>query len=277
MTDRYTIAVEYLPELDDNPHRLGRHRAHDSRNLQYLAPADATPKSIKWTRHVDPLDQGSLGSCVGNAFTGLLATDPCFPALPAGTTLDEKLAVKIYSRATVDDSYTGEYPPTDTGSDGKSGGQACKDFGLANGYLWAQGLAHLQSAMQTGPVAVGTNWYQGMFDPDTNGFLTIAKNDTVAGGHEYEIVELDMENGRVTMCNSWGTSWGQNGRAYMEFATLDRLLNEGGDVTQLVPLTAPIPTPTPVPPTPGTYTTDKQLKALLDPVVAAFPSWRAHH
>lgn len=272
----YEVFTRVIDTDPDAEYPLGRHVSHDSRNLQYLAPADNTPASVTWTRHVGPLDQGTLGSCVGNAFAGLLATSPNYEAFGVAPVIDEPLAVKIYGKATVDDNVTGTYPPVDTGSTGKGGGQACKDLGFASGYLWAQGLDHLLSAMQIGPVAVGTNWYQGMFTPDADGYLTIASGDTVAGGHEYEIVAVDVVNQYATMYNSWGRDWGHSGTAKIRFATLDRLLNEDGDVTQLVPLTAPAPTPTP-PPVPATHTTDSGLAKLLDPLFKAYPEWRSSH
>lgn len=272
----YEVFTRVIDTDPDAQYPLGRHVSHDSRNLQYLAPADNTPASVTWTRHVGPLDQGTLGSCVGNAFAGLLATSPNYEAFGVAPVIDEPLAVRIYAKATVDDNVTGTYPPVDTGSTGKGGGQACKDLGFANGYLWAQGLDHFISAMQSGPVAVGTNWYNNMFTPDANGFVSIAKNDTIAGGHEYEFIELNLEEGWALFANSWGLGWGLNGYAKMLLTDLNRLFNEDGDATQLVPLTAPVPTPTP-PPVPATHTTDSGLAKLLDPLMKAYPEWRSSH
>jgi hypothetical protein len=63
---------------------LGRNIRHDSRNKAYpWQRSAAAPASQMWIRHGAILDQGSLGSCTGNAETGALECDPCYGALSA--------------------------------------------------------------------------------------------------------------------------------------------------------------------------------------------------
>lgn len=50
------------------------------------------------------------------------------------------------------------------------------------------------------------------------------------GGHEIAVVGINTHLERVTLLNSWGPSWGRNGRAYLKFADLDALLQAQGDV-----------------------------------------------
>jgi hypothetical protein len=193
-------------------------------------------------------DQGNLGSCTGNAATGCVGTEPFYQTLPANTVLDEATAINVYSDATHIDSAPGSYPPDDTGSDGISVAKIVQQRGWISGYQHAFTLNDALAALSNrGPVIVGTNWYSSMFNPTLDGELTIGANDTIAGGHEYILDEIDVTNQRVWMQNSWGTTWGQNGRAWMSYATLQRLLSEQGDVTVFVPLTHPAPTPQPVP------------------------------
>lgn len=179
--------------------------------------------------------------------TGALGTDPVFATIPAGTTLDEALAVKIYSLATTLDSVPGSYPPTDTGSDGVSVSKAAQQLGLISGYTHTFSFDDAIAALTTTPVIIGINWYNNFFTPAKDGTISISANDYVAGGHEVVLDELDMENQRVGATNSWGTSWGVNGRFYIPFDLFKRLLSEQGDVTVPVPVTAPAPTPTPTP------------------------------
>jgi hypothetical protein len=237
---------------------LGRNLNHDPRSRAF--PFDTTGitiASVRHTRRVPVFDQGSIGSCTGNASTGCLATDPFYDTLPAGTVLDEAMAVRVYSDATVIDPFPGQYPPTDTGSDGVSVAKVLRARGLISGYTHTFSFDDALKALSTQPVITGTNWYDSMFTPDANGIVSITGGAPV-GGHEYLLDEIDVERGLVGFTNSWGSGWGIEGRAYMTFDTLRRLLSEQGDVTAFVSVTkpAPVPTPpvpvdpTPVPPTP---------------------------
>lgn len=251
MTYDYSISVRRYDHITDS--RLGRHVRHDSRSLQYAFPETGVQLvSVKHARMIPVLDQGNLGSCTGNAATGAVGTAPLYGALgEAGitATLDEAEAVKLYSLATQLDGYPGTYPPDDTGSDGLSVAKAAKQQGLISGYQHAFTLQAALEALQTYPVIVGTDWLDGMFNPTADGQLRLTGN--VAGGHEYVIDEIDVPNQRVWMTNSWGASWGVNGRAWLAWSDLEQLLANQGDVTVLLPVSVPAPTPTPpAPPAP---------------------------
>lgn len=248
-------------------HALGRNFRHDPRSLRYKAPVTGAIASASWTRHIPILDQGELGSCTGNAGTGILGTDGLWQTLDSTDqgNLNEKYAVQLYSDATKIDDDPKNYPPTDTGSDGLSIAQVLKARGLISGYTHITSLAAAHTAIQTGPFITGVNWYNAMFDPDSNGFVTIGGG--VAGGHEFEIVAYDALKGWWKFANSWGTSWGADGYAYMSDATYARLLAEQGDATILIPATQPAPTPTPAPiPTPGSPLATA--RTVLDPWAA---------
>jgi hypothetical protein len=263
------LNISLLPENRDRPYRLGRHVEHDPRSLAYahgVLPKNAI-KSVEWTRRIPILDQGNLGSCTGNAGTGVLGTDSA--GRTASTTitisaagaaashglftagehpLDEAFAVKLYSLATILDGISGQYPPTDTGSTGIGVAKALKALGLATGYTHAFSIAALNSALQSGPVMIGIEWLQSMFDTKSDGRIVVDTSSDVAGGHELELSKFDASAGEYWVPNSWNTSWGDKGWAYLTTADLTWLLSQRGDVTVPALVAAPQPTPTPADP-----------------------------
>lgn len=257
-----------LTETNYTRYRLGRHINHDPRSVNFAEPV--MPKdsitSVDWTRRIPILDQGNLGSCTGNAATGLLGTDNAVRTasttvvisdkgaanshgiFAAGTyDLDEDFAVKLYSLATVLDSFTGQYPPTDTGSSGLGVAKALVALGLADKYTHAFSVAAVNSALKRGPVIVGTIWLNSMFETETDGHIKVDKNSGTAGGHELELPRFDAVNGRYWFPNSWNTSFGVDGWGYVTVPEFTWMLSQQGDVT--VPnLIVPAP---PAPPSPA--------------------------
>jgi hypothetical protein len=233
--------------------RLGRHVHHDPRSLKYaqgVLPASAI-KTVDWRRRAPIFDQGQLGSCTGNAAAGLLCTDSAArPGLTSVTIsgnvlpVNETLAVQVYSLATQLDGIQGAYPPDDTGSSGLGAAKALVKLGLATKYTHAFSLDALKSALQTGPVMVGTVWLESMFDVDSStGYVKVDRTTQVAGGHEYAISAFDASALAFRLDNSWSESWGVKGSAWLTQADMQWLLSQQGDVT--VPAWAIAPSPAP--------------------------------
>jgi hypothetical protein len=254
-TTGYTVYREHIKEHAVPGKPLGRHVHHDSRSLLYpYRESGAALKDTLLTRHVGILDQGSVGSCTGNAETGALGTDPLYGGLSSAqqAKLSEKLALALYSAAEVIDN-DGPYPPNDNGSTGLSVCKAAKNAGLISGYVHCLSLASVLDAISAGsPVIIGSNWYDSMDTPDSSGLVTISADAQVRGGHEYLARGIDTERKLVFLDNSWGTSYGVKGSFSYSWDTLQRLLSEQGDGTVSVPLSQPAPTPQPTPtPTPS--------------------------
>lgn len=247
----------------------GRLVKHDARSRAFAHPElpAAALRSTAWTRRSPILDQGDLGSCTGNAGTGWLGTDSggrtataavtISPAAAAAShgrfkagahVLDEAFAVALYSLATVLDGLDGTYPPTDCGSSGLGVAKALRTLGLASAYTHGFSERALATALQSGPVIIGIPWYFSMETPDASGRIRVDQGSGLAGGHEVEIAAYDHEGGRYWITNSWGTSWGIGGRAWITTADLAQLLQHGGDVT--VPHPAPAAVPGPAVPAP---------------------------
>src|SRR5690242_13094060 len=259
------MTIHHITE-QRGPFRLGRHVEHDPRSLDYahgVLPKTAI-KTVEWARRTPILDQGQLGSCTGNAGTGLLGTDSAgrtgwtsvtiTPAAAAAShgaftagvhPLDEAFAISLYALATVLDGVSGTYPPDDTGSSGIGVAKALKALGLATNYTHAFSMAALNSALQSGPVMIGIEWLNSMFDTATDGRILVDRSSGVAGGHEIELNRYDATAGEYWITNSWGTGWGAKGCGYFTAADLAWLLSQQGDVT--VPAWATAPTPPPAP------------------------------
>lgn len=247
------VLYHRIPEFAVPGKPLGRHVHHDIRSLGFLF--HDTWKVIEdkvWPRHIPILDQGSLGSCTGNAMVGDLGTSPDFEGLPSNhPALDENEAVHLYSEATKLDPYQGTYPPDDTGSDGLSVAKAAKNDGLISGYQHCTTLDSTLQALMNGPVIIGINWYSSFDNPDPDGTIRITSNAYVRGGHEVVLRSVDTVNSKFGGDNSWGPDWGNNGSFKMSYTTFTRLMSEDGDCTVPIPLSQPAPTPSPV-----FYTTD---------------------
>lgn len=263
------MITQNLPE-QGGPHRLGRHIEHDPRSLAYahgVLPKSSI-RSVSWTRRISILDQGSLGSCTGNAGTGILGTDSAGRTAPTKVTitpagaaashgvfvagtydLDEAFAVWLYKLATILDNVSGTYPPDDTGSTGLGVAKALKALGLSGSYTHAFSLAALNSALQSGPVMIGIPWLKSMFDTKSDGQIIVTPKSGLAGGHELELTRFDAAAGEYWVPNSWSESWGQDGWAYFTAADLSLLLSQDGDVT--VPQLAADPQPAPGPAAPS--------------------------
>ena len=179
-----------------------RHKSHPRTQRAPIAPADAAWANVFWTSNLAAsLDQGSLGSCTLNAAVGCVSTKPF-----AWSTLTEDDAVNGYKWATANDSFPGQYPPTDTGSDGATACKALVHFGWAKSCVNFVGYNDALARVQSQPIIVGMNWLENMFTPNNCGGLTVA--GSTAGGHEVEIVGYDAGNKRAWLQNSWGNSWG---------------------------------------------------------------------
>jgi len=262
MPDEMVTTYEHVYTPTDR--RLGRHVRHDSRSLRHavgVLPRSAI-KAVSWTRRIPILDQGQIGDCVPNALTGILGTDSeqrtglaqvTVKADPGGVfqggpyPLNESFAVRLYSLITALDSYPGQYPPDDTGSDALGAMAAAQALGLAGEYQHAFSYTAAQSAVQKGPLMWGTEWLESMFDTDRNGFLVVDRKSGVAGGHELVLSGYDPDTDVWQADNSWGTSWGADGRASVTGVNLRWLLTQEGDITLPTWITSPVTPPGPAP------------------------------
>lgn len=222
-----TAAVRLIPELP-GAGRLGRHVEHDEASRAFQAARAPHLVSVLHHRRAKPFDQGELGACTGNAMAGLLDTAPF-----THSHLSERTAVKLYELATTLDDIDEAYPPTDTGSSGLAVAKAAKQLGYITSYAHAFGLAHALDALVIAPVITGIPWFDSFDAPDVTdgGLITITPNAGIRGGHEVEVLGLDVVKQRVRIPNSWGVEWGDHGYCELSWDDWGQCLANDGDVT----------------------------------------------
>lgn len=231
MRREINLTVHVIEEAVQAGRRLGRHVEHDVRSLAYAVEAwsERRLQNALWRRRSPILDQGDVGSCTGNALAGYLGTDSSRARGLDGVT--EDVALQLYELATKLDRVPGQYPPDDTGSTGLAVAKAGVHLDYLTGYHHALSLHAALTALQHGPVIVGTLWYDSFDQPDHNGQIEISRNAQVRGGHEYLLRGVDVGRHEVYCDNSWGPDWGAQGSMVMTWSTLDELLDQHGDVT----------------------------------------------
>lgn len=225
--------------IDPRSNRLGRFYEHDDRSLANYpirTLALDPPVSREWEVGVW-LDQGNEGSCVGFGFGHELNAEPqvvsCF----------FDCAHSIYKDAQRVDEWPGEdYEGTSV----LAGAKVVTSRGFYTEYRWAETEDDMARAVaHVGPVVIGVDWYDGMFDPDENGFLNLTGN--IAGGHCILVYALNVEEGYYKVWNSWGPNWGDMGTAKIRCSDMARLILAQGEVCLPVrKIDVPVP-PAPVP------------------------------
>lgn len=223
--------MEYrqIPEVHIQNKRLGRHVHHDPTSKRFVADlADKIVDTLHASAGDLPFDQQHVGSCTGESITEAADSDPNYDSTKPPRT--QKDAYSVYGRETADAGTP--WPPNDPGGSGLAVCKAAVEMGWITSYSHAFGIDQALAALVVRPVIVGVNWYDSFDTPDpATGLVSIADGASVRGGHEICATEIRAAKEEVWFWQSWGPGYGQNGRFGMTFATLDRLLQEQGDVT----------------------------------------------
>jgi hypothetical protein len=228
--------VRPFPVAPDTPHPLGRHQGLDGRSVPFMIDRNRPDvmrtrlRSVAWALPEFRIDQGSLGSCTGNAATNALLCEPfrrsvegLIPQDPDGA---EAFAVELYSDATRSDGVRGVWPPTDTGSTGLAVCRVLDKRKAIDGYRWASSARGLAVMIQAGPVLLGMPWLFSFFEPTADGQIDSGnwQDADIAGGHEVCVYGIQMDDGNpeyadLFVVNSWGPDWGRRGCFKMRMTT----------------------------------------------------------
>ena len=218
------------PRLDRLPQSDPRNRQFDIADHPRFGAV--AMKGRTWAMN-ERLDQGREGACTGFARAHDFASSP--HPLP---NITNEFAQALYKLAQKYDEWPGEEY---SGSSVLGALKAAKVLGFIGEYRWAFDIDDLILALATlGPVVMGTDWTEGMFNTRPNGLLVPEGN--VAGGHSYMLrgVILSKSHMRrvlndrneplregcflVRGTNSWDKDWGINGEFLMWSDDVERLL-----------------------------------------------------
>ena len=197
---------------------FGRRYRADDRDKQYrLRRLNSGRARRFWRDDAWWGDQGDTPTCVGYAWAHWLANAPIIQRLRAEG---------IYFLAKHLDEWPGE---NYAGTSVRAGAKALFELGFIREYRWAWSLPLLiDTVLELGPVVVGTNWYGGMNTPDRNGVLSVSGK--LEGGHAWLINGVDVEKELFRLKQSWGRGWGLQGRAWISFKDMRRLIREDGEI-----------------------------------------------
>lgn len=198
--------------------RLDRLPQFDPRNLNYpirtlLGPRK--PRSYTWRCSVW-FDQKDQGECVGYSLGHEVA------ARPVEAPIDPVTIHRLYRRAQDLD----EWPGSDySGTSVLAGVKAYAEAGYYGGYRWATSVEDVfLSIGWQGPVVLGINWYEGMMNTDSRGF--ISPTGSVVGGHAICAIGVSVSTRTIRLRNSWGRGWGRDGDALVSEDDLAVLLGQ---------------------------------------------------
>lgn len=222
---------------------LGRLIAPDERDRSFamapliaVAPV-AAPQVRNWRIPGRSIDQGSTATCVGHAWRNFLRCAPLQGERGPSPWDIYREAVKLDPWP--DNDAEAHLPDGDrhfiSGTSVRAGAKALQAAKHISNYLWAWDIdTMIQWLLTTGPVVVGTNWYDSMEEPDSRGIAKVTKEARVIGGHAYLARGANVHTELILFENSWGEEWGSRGTFYLRFSDVERLLKEEGEACTAV-------------------------------------------
>jgi hypothetical protein len=219
-----TRTLDYIPRL-----------VEANRRFRLTAADPALLKTSRWWTGGVVLDQGQEGSCVGHGVVGEYLASPVrgnpFVVTPGAMDTKDRaghqLAVAVYNRAKEIDEWEGvNYEGTSV----RAGMLVARERAWCDSFNWAFNLLELRAALEDGPVVIGFDVHDRMFDTEPDGDWI--PDGPVEGGHCALVTGYSANYAgrgpRYRVRNSWGHDWGSNGNAYISPENLDKVLFQSG-------------------------------------------------
>lgn len=203
-----------------------------------------TPRSYTWSLGFT-LDQGSEGACVAHGVTHEAVARPVVVdftklALPGWATravslkwksassqqLAQAFAFDLYDWCRRNDEWAGE---NYDGTSAAAGAKGAVDAALWGEYRWARTVDEFAVwVSRNGPGCFAVDWYTGMFNPDSDGYLNLTGR--VEGGHMILTNGFNVRRDAFRLHNSWGSSWGIKGEAWLRRTDAAKLIAANGEM-----------------------------------------------
>lgn len=217
--------LDRIPQFDPRSRRFGIAEVlpdKPQRSYTWRLPAQVPgfPSTRPDAQACAVLDQGREGACVGFGWSHELMARPVVQP-----TIDASYALYVYHEARVIDEWPGE---DYSGTSVLAGAKIVQRQGHMKEYRWGFNLNDFIMALgYAGPVVLGLNWYTGMMNTDSEGF--IHPTGRVEGGHCVAATGINIRRREAYGPNSWSCDWGRNGFWRMSLDDLERLLHEQGE------------------------------------------------
>lgn len=169
-------------------------------------------------------DQGLTSECVAYAWIHWLEDGPTYQKPIPNPILNPNT---VYKQAQLVDEWPGE---NYNGTSIRAGAKVLQSLGYISRYNWITNVNVLASTvLNLGPVVCGTWWYAGMMTPNRRTGL-ITTSGRRLGGHAFVITGVDTRTRLFRIKNSWGRHWGINGRAFISYTDMAKLISQQGEI-----------------------------------------------
>jgi hypothetical protein len=207
----------------ETQYRHGRLPAVDERDKGYRARTKPTDLRRKMWTASPILNQGNTSQCVIYSGDGWLGASP-IRNKGFGTAERRHVVYKEVQRL---DEWPGE---NYEGTSVRAILKWMQQQGYVTNYGWADTVDQMANhILNYSPMMIGIDWTEEMDFPDKYGYIWT--RGRVIGGHALYVpgVDLDRKNpdntrGAFRKCNSWGRGWAQNGRCWITFGEMGKLL-----------------------------------------------------
>lgn len=174
-----------------------------------------------WTNKIR-LDQQREGACCGFSFVGFINSAPKMH------NFDSAYAFQLYHEITENDEFAGDWQSGQEGTSIRSSAKRVQARGFIKNYAFTSTIQEIVTwILNRSPVVMGIPWYSGQDHPTKDNGYRAEATGRLRGFHAIVVDRVvwgvEGEANRVGFANSWGTEYGQLGRAWFAERDLETL------------------------------------------------------